>query len=237
MAGLTGKWVTGASRSLDHGLCSGTIGGQSQLLGVRQGRRAEEANLVHARRADRLPARDLYSAARHRSDRMGTDLPHPVGRHPRHVQHVRRRRHPPHGDLRPQHHALHLGLDHHPADDDGVAHPRAAQEGGRVRPQDDQPVHPLPHRAAGGVPVLRHQHRPRRVRTGGRRSRPVLPHLDGDHAHRRHHVPDVARRADHLARHRQRHFADHPVRHRGANCRRRWPAPSNSAGRARCRPG
>ena len=37
-----------------------------------------------------------------------------------------------------------------------------------------------------------------------------------DHAHRRHHVPDVARRADHLARHRQRHFADHPVRHRRA---------------------
>ena len=37
-----------------------------------------------------------------------------------------------------------------------------------------------------------------------------------DHADRRHHVPDVARRADHLARHRQRHLADHLVRHRGA---------------------
>ena len=37
MAGRTGKWMTGASRSLDHGLCSGTIGGQSQLLGVCQG--------------------------------------------------------------------------------------------------------------------------------------------------------------------------------------------------------
>ena len=36
-----------------------------------------------------------------------------------------------------------------------------------------------------------------------------------DHADRRHHVPDVARRADHLARHRQRHLADHPRRHRG----------------------
>ena len=47
-------------------------------------------------------------------------------------------------------------------------------------------------------------------------SRHLLPDLDHDHAHRRHHVPDVARRADHLARHRQRHFADHPVRHRGA---------------------
>ena len=45
----------------------------------------------------------------------------PGRRHSRHVQHVRRRRHPPHGDLRAEHHAVHLGLDHHPADDDGVA--------------------------------------------------------------------------------------------------------------------
>ena len=35
-----------------------------------------------------------------------------------------------------------------------------------------------------------------------------------DHAGRRHHVPDVAGRADHLARHRQRHLADHLLRHR-----------------------
>ena len=35
-----------------------------------------------------------------------------------------------------------------------------------------------------------------------------------DHADRRHHVPDVARRADHRARHRQRHLADHHGRHR-----------------------
>ncbi len=34
------------------------------------------------------------------------------------------------------------------------------------------------------------------------RSRPVLPVLDGDHACRRHHVPDVARRADYGAGHR-----------------------------------
>jgi len=46
------------------------------------------------------------------------------------------------------------------------------------------------------------------------RSRPVLPPVDRDHADRRHHVPDVARRADHLARHRQRYFADHSLRHR-----------------------
>ena len=38
--------------------------------------------------------------------------------------------------------------------------------------------------------------------------------IDRHHADRRHHVPDVARRADHRARRRQRHFADHLRRHR-----------------------
>ena len=33
-------------------------------------------------------------------DRLGPDLQHAGRRHSRHVQHVRRRRHPPHGDLR-----------------------------------------------------------------------------------------------------------------------------------------
>ena len=50
----------------------------------------------------------------------------------------------------------------------------------------------------------------------GRRSGPVLHYLDRDHAHRRHHVFDVARRADDAARHRQRHLADHHVGHRRA---------------------
>ena len=64
----------------------------------------------------------------------------------------------------------------------------------------------------------------------------VLPHLDRDHADRRHHVPDVARRADHRARHRQRHLADHHVRHRRRTALGASPACSNSAARARCRP-
>ena len=46
-------------------------------------------------------------------------VPAAVQRHPRHVQHVRRRRGRPHGDLRARHHAVHLGLDHHAADDRG----------------------------------------------------------------------------------------------------------------------
>ena len=65
---------------------------------------------------------------------------------------------------------------------------------------------------------------------------PVLPHLDHDHADRRHDVPDVARRADHRARHRQRHLADHLRRHRGGAAVGASPARSNSAARARSRP-
>ncbi len=68
------------------------------------------------------------------------------------------------------------------------------------------------------------------------RPRLVLPHRDRDHAHRRHHVPDVARRADHLARHRQRHLADHSRRASWRSCRPRSRARSSSAAKARCRP-
>ena len=49
---------------------------------------------------------------------------------------------------------------------------------------------------------------------GGAGSRRVLPPHDGGDAGRRHHVPDVARRADHGARGRQRHVAHHHGRHR-----------------------
>ena len=43
---------------------------------------------------------------------------------------------------------------------------------------------------------------------------PFFLRLDGHHPDRRHHVPDVARRADHRARHRQRIVLDHLRRHR-----------------------
>ena len=56
----------GARRS-DHGFGSRAACRQSQLRRLRQGRGAEEAHLVHARRAARLSARHLHPAARHRS--------------------------------------------------------------------------------------------------------------------------------------------------------------------------
>ena len=49
----------------------------------------------------------------------------------------------------------------------------------------------------------------------GHGSRLVLPHHHRRDACRRHPVPDVARRADHAARRRQRHLAHHLRRHRG----------------------
>ena len=64
---------------------------------------------------------------------------------------------------------------------------------------------------------------------------PFFLDLDGGDAGRRHHVPDVARRADHGTRRRQRHVADHHVGHRRGpaqrarrpawSCRGRAPSP------------
>ena len=59
---------------------------------------------------------------------------------------------------------------------------------------------------------------------------------DGHHADRRHRVPDVARRADHLARHRQRHLAHHLRRHRGGVAVRRSRPCSSLGAPGRCRP-
>ncbi len=68
------------------------------------------------------------------------------------------------------------------------------------------------------------------------RSRLVLPpDLDG-HPHRRHRVPDVAWRADHRTRRRQRHLADHLFGHRRAHAVGARPACSSSAAPARSRP-
>ena len=73
-------------------------------------------------------------------------------------------------------------------------------------------------------------------RLGGHRSGTVLPIHDGDHADRRHDLPDVAGRADHPARRWQRHLADHLLPASSPTCPWPWSAPSSSAGPARSRP-
>ena len=179
-------------------------------------------------KADELKKRIWFTLGALLVYRLGTYIPlpgidpniweqvfkHPGRRHPRHVQHVRRRRHPPHGDLRAEHHAVHLGIDHHPALDHRLAAARSAEEGRRGRPQDAEPVHPLSHRDPRRIPVLRHRRRSRGRRQRRLRSRIFLPHLHRGDADRRHHVPDVARRADYVTRYRQRYLADHSLRHR-----------------------
>ena len=49
-----------------------------------------------------------------------------------------------------EHHAVHLGIDHHPAADRGVADPRSAEKRGRERAQEAQSIYPLRHGPAGG---------------------------------------------------------------------------------------
>ncbi len=152
--------------------------------------------------------------AGHRSRRLRRQLSRQAAGRARTVQHVRGRRRAAHGDLRAEHHALYFGLDHHPAAELGDSLARSAQEGRRAGPQGHQPVHALPDRRARRLPGLWHRGRPRGPVQCRQRSRLVLPHLDRADADGRHDVPDVARRADHLARHRQRLVADHFRRHR-----------------------
>ena len=110
---------------------------------------------------------------------------------------------------------------------------RGAEEGRRAGPQDHQSIYALSDRGAGRVPGLWHRGRPAK----GRRASSPNPGIffritTDDHAGRRHHVPDVARRADHRARHRQRLVADHLLRHRRGLPAGDRPARWNSAARA-----
>ncbi len=127
---------------------------------------------------DRLPPGHLYPAAGHRSRRLRRQFPRQAAGRAGAVQHVRRRRRAAHGDLRAEHHALHLRLDHRPADEFGDSLARIAQEGGRAGPQGHQPVHPLPDRGDCRLPGLWHLRRPRRPGQCRHRSRLVLPPFD-----------------------------------------------------------
>ena len=108
--------------------------------------------------------------------------------------------------LRARDHAVRHGVDHPPAPHRRHPDARAAAEGGRSRLREDQPVHALPHgRALGGagdrlrIPVQAPERAPERERGPARDHHP--------HAHRGLRAPHVDGRADHEARHRQRHLA------------------------------
>ena len=119
---------------------------------------------------------------------------------------VRGRQPVPRDDLRAGHHALHLGL-HLRADRRG-GHPDARQDAeGRRGPEEDHAVDALRHRRAGdGAGVgLRPVHRERAGRGADAGLR--LQDRDDVRAHRGRDLRDVARRADHRARPRQRRLA------------------------------
>jgi preprotein translocase subunit SecY len=112
--------------------------------GVREGDRASKAHLVHAHGAlivyrigTFIPIPGIDPAA------LRWRFQHPSGRHPRHVQHVLRRRRRAYGHLRAERDAVHLGVDHRAADVDVYPSLSEAEEGRRSRPQADQPVHAL----------------------------------------------------------------------------------------------
>ena len=159
--------------------------------------------------------------------RLGSHVPVPgvnLTRRQQHPEGVRRRRHPQlpepvlrrrpvqTRDLRAGHHALHHLLDHPAAAAGRGAVAGEALQGRRGRPGAHHPVHALSDR------------RPR-VRPVDRLRLPV-PHAAGQSRRKRHHAlrlaahlpdrhlpdrrlraADVDRRADHPARHRQRHLA------------------------------
>ena len=126
------------------------------------------------------------------------------------------RRAEPDDDLRAGCHAVHHGVDHHPAHDHVM--PSLEQfEGRRGRPAQDHAVHPLRHTGAGD-----RSRRSAFVRAAGQFGQLGLVVTCGPgfvftatviagHRNRVHHV---ARRADYRARPRQRHLDDHFRRHR-----------------------
>ena len=98
-------------------------------------------------------------------------VPGPAGRHPEPVQHVLGRRAVALHRVRARDHAVHLGVDHHAADDLRRADARGAEEGRRVGAPQDHAVHALRHARSGAVPVARHRARARRLARPGDRTR------------------------------------------------------------------
>ena len=151
--------------------------------------------------------RDQAAAAQRREQRRRRRLPRPLlGRR----DHQRRH-------LLPRDHAVHHGVDHHAAARGRHPEARAVAERGPGRPEEDHAVDPLRHHRAGAGAVDRLRVRPApgqerparllRLRGPGphpelqrRQGRADRPHLDGGNRD-----GDVAGRAHHPARHRQRH--------------------------------
>ena len=132
-----------------------------------------------------------------------------------------------------EHHAVYFGVDHHPAADLGDPVARNAQERGRVRSARSSTSTPAISRCCSP------RSRPTALPSGSKVSSNVVtePGWFFRGLHRadpdgRYDVPDVARRADHVARHRQRLLADYlRWHHRGVSFRDRQHARARPPGR------
>ncbi len=175
--------------------------------------------MVHARRADPVPAAVVRPRPGHRPGRHVGALPDAERRHPRRVQHLLRRRARALLDRRSRRHAVHHGVDRRAARRDALRPVATAPQGRRDRAQEAQPVHPLPDRRDYPGAGLSRGARARiagrkQGYSGGRPARPAVRDRRHRQPRRRHLVPDVDRRADHQPRHRQRRVADHHGRDR-----------------------
>ena len=185
-------------------------------------------------RRSSTPSRSRTSARRSPSRRamlliyrLGSHIPvpgvnltrgqqHPEGvrrlEHPRAAEPLLRRRAVANRDVRAGHHALHHRLDHPAAAAGRRALAGKALQGRRGRPGADHAVHALPHGRPGvravdrlRLPVPHAAGQSRRIGRHALRRAAHLPdrHLPDDRLR----AADVDRRADHPARHRQRHLA------------------------------
>ena len=203
---------------------------------LRQGRGAEEAHLVHARRAARLPARHLHPAARHQSGRAAQAFQQQstgiLGMFNMFS-----------GGAVERMAIFALGIMPYISASIIVQLMTAVVPSLEALKKEGEQGRKVINQYTRYLTVVLAVFQSYGIAVGLEgasgivdRSRLVLPLLRRRHADRRHDVPDVARRADHLARHRQRHLADHLRRHRRRPARAPSPARSSSAARARCRP-
>ena len=170
--------------------------------------------LVPAGRARRLPDRHAHPGAGHQRVRAGRALPSQQGGILGLFNVFSGGALQRFSILALGHHAVHLGVDHHAALHGGRSDARGAEEGRRSRAGARSRNTRAMRRSARILPGARHLGRARGA--GGARDRAGIrvPHDHGGDARDGHDVPDVARRADHRARPRQRHFAPDLRRHR-----------------------
>ena len=100
-------------------------------------------------------------------DAAGAAVQGQTGRHPGHVQHVLGRRAVALHRVRARDHAVHLGVDHHAADDRTSCRTlEALKKEGEAGPPQDHAVHALRHAGPGAVPGARHRARAGRLAAG-----------------------------------------------------------------------